>query len=242
MNQTKTITLAIFWLTLIAVAQQPLTLNAADGIKVYGDSYPASGTVRGTLLLFHQVEGNRGEYSSSIPLFTEAGFNVLAIDQRVGGNSFERENQTKKALLASKIPQRLEALADLEAALAWAKAQKAKNIIVVGSSYSAALVLVLAAKYPADIAAVMAFSPGEYLNQSNPNFVREAASKIKVPTFIASIRSELSDAEPLYKAISGSKTLYIPEGFGIHGAAALRNPLTREKYWKATQAFLAQFK
>lgn len=229
----------------VAAAQKSVILTAADGVKVHAEYHAAASPARGTLLLFHQLTGNLGEYSEAIPRLLKEGFNLLAVDQRVGGNDYERQNQTKKALPPTAVYQRMDALKDLEAALAWARAQNAKNIIVAGSSYSAALVFLLAAKYPADVAGVMAFSPGEYLNANNPRLVQEAAAKLKVPVFVAVANrgSELRDADPIFKAVPGSaKTLYVPEGLGIHGAAALRNPLTREKYWAATQAFLARFR
>ena len=61
-------------LVVSALAQKPVTLSAADGVKVYGDYYAATGAAKGTLLLFHLVDGNRGEYSEAIPLFVAAGY------------------------------------------------------------------------------------------------------------------------------------------------------------------------
>lgn len=52
----------------------------------------------------------------------------------------------------------------MEAALEWAKARPFKRILVWGISYTAALVVLLAAYQP-EIAGVIAFSPGEYLGK-----------------------------------------------------------------------------
>lgn len=233
----------MFWgllLSAASLAQTAVVLRAADGVQVQASHYKAN-PERALLLLFHQVSGNRGEYSGAIPRFVEEGFSVLAIDQRVGGDSFNQVNQTRVPL--NKIYQRIDALADLEAALAWAKGPgAAKRIVVVGSSYSASLVFLLAAKYPSDIAGIMAYSPGaNYIDNSGA--VVKAAGALKMPVFVASLRSELSDAQPIYDALpAGNKVLFVPQGLGIHGAAALSNPLARNAYWEATLKFLGQFR
>jgi pimeloyl-ACP methyl ester carboxylesterase len=93
------------------------------------------------------------------------GFNVLAIDQRSGGNAWGRTNETVKRL--GKSTGYDEALPDLEAALQWAKSSgETGPIIVWGSSYSAALVFLLAANHRREVKAILAFSPGEYLRGS----------------------------------------------------------------------------
>ena len=75
------------------------------------------------------------------------GFNALAIDQRSGGNAWERSNDTIKRL--GKSTGYDEALPDLEAALQWAKSSgETGPIILWGSSYSAALVFLVAASHP----------------------------------------------------------------------------------------------
>jgi len=51
--------------------------------------------------------------------------------------------------------------------------------VVWGSSYSAALVFLLAARHPGDVNGVVAFSPGEYLSKGTA--VRDAARKAEVP-------------------------------------------------------------
>src|SRR5882757_6917396 len=41
---------------------QPVSFRGADGVTIFGDFYPASGESRGTVLLFHAANSNRGEY------------------------------------------------------------------------------------------------------------------------------------------------------------------------------------
>lgn len=115
----------------------------------------------------------------------------------------------------------------------------------MGSSYSAALVFLLAAKHPAEVQGLMAFSPGEYLDK--PDAVDQAARKVRVPVFIsqASGEDELAASRALFDALPGSdKTLVVPTT-GVHGAATLRrdrNAAGAEQNWAAVMAFVARFK
>ena len=48
-----------------------------------------------TVILFHQAGSNyRGEYRNILPRLLDSTFNVLAIDQRSGGQRFGEYNQT----------------------------------------------------------------------------------------------------------------------------------------------------
>ena len=81
-----------------------------------------------------------------------AGFSCLAIDQRAdeesdkpAGQMWGHDNETIAHL--GKSASFLDALEDLEASLAWARARDPhRKVIIWGSSYSASLVFLLAAK------------------------------------------------------------------------------------------------
>jgi hypothetical protein len=61
---------------------------ASDSIKIYGDLYVNDKSAP-TLLIFHQGGSNtRAEYNSIIPQLQKDGFNILTIDQRVGGQYY----------------------------------------------------------------------------------------------------------------------------------------------------------
>ena len=134
-----------------------------------------------------------------------------------------------------------EALPDLEAALGWAEA-KGVPLVVVGSSYSAALATLLAADHP-ELAGALLFSPGEYLEDAGA--VTRAARRISVPLFVTSAREpdELADARRLVTAApSQDKVLYVPQAGGVQGASALTaaNPQGADGLWRAVEAFLAR--
>jgi len=222
-----------------AQASELVTFAASDGTKIYGDAYAATGPARGTVLAFHQAGSNRGEYAPIAPKLTAMGYNVLAIDQRSGGERWGQANRT--AGRRGGVTGYFEALGDLEAALAYAKRTWAGTpVIVLGSSYSASLVFFLAAEHANEVAALLAFSPGEYFGEHS---VREQAAKIQCPVFITSSpdREEVDEAKRLFDAVPTShKTQYVPV-HSVHGASALRldsNPQGAAEVWSSVQAFL----
>ena len=71
-----------------------ISFYTPDSIKIFGDLYEID-KKGSTILLFHQGGSNaRGEYSPIIPKLIEEGFNILAIDQRVGGQYYGNYNRT----------------------------------------------------------------------------------------------------------------------------------------------------
>lgn len=228
----------------VAVAE-PVVLTAADGVKVHGEFWSATGPKPPIILTFHQAGSSRAEYAPLAPRLNQAGFSVLAIDQRSGGSEFGGKNQTVAARGRSTGYDA--ALPDLEAALAWGKAKASgAPVLVWGSSYSAALVFLLAAKHPGDVQGLLAFSPGEYL--SKPDAVSKAAQQLRVPVFVdqASDEDEIDQARSILKAAASTdKTQFIPRKNGAHGSSTLRtdrNTAGAEENWSAVLAFLAKFK
>lgn len=223
-----------------ARAAETVTLRAADGLAVQGTSTEAlRNPPRGTVLLFHMAGSNRAEYAPIAPALARRGFASLAIDQRSGGAAFGARNETAGAF--GRDPGYLAALPDLEAALAWARASGDGRILLLGSSYSAALVFLLAARHPKAVAAVMAFSPGEYLRGAS---VREAAARLTCPVFVASAAdsAEIAAARAILAAAHGADPAvqHVPEA-GPHGASLLRpdrNPRGAEAAWRALDRFL----
>lgn len=227
-----------------ARAAEAVTLRAADGGAVFGTRLPAGAAPRATALLFHMAGSNRAEYATIAPELARRGFATLAIDQRSGGSDFGARNETVAAA-GGRDPGYLAALPDLEAALAWARQPgMPRRVLVVGSSYSAALVFLLAARHAGDVAALIAFSPGEYLRGAS---VREAAARVECPVLVASAAdaSEIAAARAILSAVPapqgrGPRIQFAPEA-GPHGASLLRadrNPRGAAAAWRAVDAFL----
>lgn len=217
----------------------PITLKAADGVAVYATHYPATNP-KGIILLFHQAGSGKGEYATIAPRLVTLGYTALAIDQRSGGDLFG-DNETASAV--SGQPSYLDAKPDLQAALDWAKPQ-GKPIILWGSSYSSALVFLVAAENPGAVAALLSFSPGEYLGQ--PDLVRRHAAKLAVPVFVTSAKDagEIAAAKAIVDAVPGTGKLQaVPAIAGVHGSSTLiaaRNTAGAEDNWRAVEAFLTR--
>jgi dienelactone hydrolase len=234
----------LIWFVLGAsplLAQEQVQFSTADGITVYGDYYAGADAKGPIILAFHQADFNRLEYREIAPRLVKDGFSVLAIDQRSGGNYDGQDNRTAKESKA--FWTYTDALPDLEAALKWARAKHPKaTILAWGSSYSASLVIMLAAESK-DVAGVLAFSPGEYFD-GKPS-VRAAAKSVTVPVFITSRGDkEKIIAKLIFDALSSKdKTQFIPKDMGVHGSSALLQPQGKsDEYWAAVEAFLAKFK
>ncbi|MGN6820062.1 MAG: dienelactone hydrolase family protein [Sphingomonas sp.] len=219
---------------------QPVTLTAPDGVTVYGTYYPAT-NARALILLFHQAGSSKDEYREIGPRLQHAGYAALAIDQRVGGGLYGK-NQTAAAYKGK--TDYLGALPDLEAALDWAKGRAGgKPILLWGSSYSASLVFLVAASKTAEgsVKGVLAFSPGEYFDDKK--MVEKAAAKVTVPVFVTSANTieEEQEAKAILSATkSTDRQQFVPKT-GIHGSSTLnasRNPGGAEDNWTAVLAFL----
>ena len=220
----------------------PVTLRAADGVDVFAAAYGLRDSKKPVILLFHQAGSSMSEYAPIAPRLVALGYRAVAIDQRSGGDLYPPANRTV-AQLGRSAPFE-DVLADMDAALAYAKRTYAGAPIVAwGSSYSAALVFLFAAKHAGEIGAVLAFSPGEYLVDKHA--VRDAARRITVPVFLdsASDPAEVASARAIYDALgSPRKEQYVPKG-GVHGSSTLRsdrNPGGAAANWSAVTAFLAR--
>ena len=226
-------------------ASEPVTLTASDGVKVYGDFYPAARESAPYILLFHQAGSNRAEYAPIAPRLVKLGFNCLAIDQRSGGDMFGQTNETVAHI--GHNGDYLDALKDMEAALAWARARNHDaKVLVWGSSYSASLVFLLTEKHPEGIAGILSFSPGEYF--ADKNAVHGAASHVSIPIFVTSAKDpeEIDAAKSILAASpSKQKTQLIPRVAGVHGSSTLREDRDSkgaDENWKAVDEFLATFR
>lgn len=166
------------------------------------------------------------------------GFDALAIDQRSGGDLFG-PNLTMAGVRGR--PGYLDAKKDLDAAFAWGIRRHAP-VVLWGSSYSAALVFLVAAEHPGAVRAVLAFSPGEYLDGKDT--VRIAASRVRAPIFVTSAQTvaEVKAAARIVAAAPArQKMQYVPVAGGVHGASTLivgRNPGGAAANWAAVSRFL----
>ena len=221
---------ALFFHT--AAQAETVQFKAADGVVITAQ---AGGTGAGTVIvLFHMAGASRGEYNEIAPRLHQLGYRTLAVDQRSGRSFDGVQNET--AARVGRDPGYAAAAPDLRAASAYARGvMQAKRVAVVGSSYSAALVVILAGKDRQFADAVMAFSPGEYIAPQGS--VAKSAAQIKVPVFLTAARNEISQVKPIAARVTSSVVLFKPKGAGRHGATTLLTK-DRAEYWTALERFL----
>ena len=150
-----------------------ISFETDDGVTVYGEVYKAANAPMSApvILLFHQGGGDtRGEYTPLVPRLLEQGYNLLAIDQRRGGERFDGVNRTLAGVGNAEYTY-CDVYPDLEGALRFAREYGFTGKTAVwGSSYSAALVFKLGVDHPDEIDTVLAFSAasGEPMHGCEP--------------------------------------------------------------------------
>ncbi|MEO9802144.1 MAG: alpha/beta hydrolase [Reichenbachiella sp.] len=230
-----------------ASALETIKIKAADGVEVTVDLHITHPDTVPFIILYHQAGWSRGEYQEIAPTLNQLGFNCMAVDQRSGKAVNNVENRTFiSARQLMKETKYIDALPDMNAAVNHAREFLAKgDLIIWGSSYSAALVLKIAGDRPNDIAGVLAFSPGEYFQSMGKpkDFITISASKIQCPSFITSAKSERNSWWNINEVIpTETKTYYLPETSGNHGSRALWSKFSDNlNYWDAVKTFLSQY-
>jgi dienelactone hydrolase len=225
-------------LATIPAAAETVTFTADDGVEVTADVYLPDNVSSSVLVLFHMAGASRGEYREIAPRLAKQGYISMAVDQRSGGAFAGVVNLTAAGVGSD--PGYSTAIPDLNAAVSYARTKLgAARVGVVGSSYSAALVLALAGRDPGFADAVIAFSPGEYF--SDRRFVRDAVAELAAPVFLTAAREETGQWVSIFDAIPGSnKVGFEPSVAGRHGATALVEDKTGA-YWKALETFLTRY-
>jgi dienelactone hydrolase len=229
---------SLFLFSFIICAQETITFPSKDGIDITADQYISNDTLP-YMILCHQAGYSRGEYSQTALRFQKFGYNCLAIDARSGKEANGIINET--AVLAQKNKKStnyLDAEQDILAAIDYAFKKSNKKIILVGSSYSASLVLKIAATND-KVKAVLAFSPGEYFGDKLN--LKETIKTLDKPVFATSSKEEAPSLSDLMKGIkSSNKTQFTPSSEGDHGSKALwKNPGSNyHEYWLALFMFM----
>ncbi|MCH7972436.1 MAG: alpha/beta hydrolase [Bacteroidetes bacterium] len=241
-----TILFLLVSLTLTAKTKT-VTYKSQDGLLITADLYFTHKVNAPFIILFHQAGWSRGEYKETAPILNLLGFNCLAVDLRSGGNINGVINQThKRAVEQKKGTNYIDTIQDMKASIKYAKKYYAKgNLIIWGSSYSSALVLVVGSKNKKNVDGILSFSPGEYFEKlgKSSTYIAENAKNITQPVFITSAKREHSFWENIFAAIpSKDKTSFLPKSKGNHGSRVLWSKFEYSKeYWEAVKSFLNKY-
>ena len=214
--------------------------KSKDGLLMTADYYPVTGH-KGIILLCHRSHCNRAEYRETAPKFNKLGYACLAIDQRSGMKVFGESNETKDRAKALKLPTGyLDARPDVEAGIEYAfQLNKKKPIILLGSSYSAALALLIASDSTAKIKSLIVFSPDEHLKKVD---LASHLGSIEIPIYATSAKAEVQGATMVLKKVKKKYlTQFKPKEEGFHGSKILWESVKGyELVWKALEDFLNQ--
>ena len=208
-----------------------------DGLLITADLYEVENP-KLTILLCHQAGYSRGEYVKTALLLNALGYSCMAIDQRSGKEVNGVHNETmlraKENGLGTKY---LDARQDIEAAIDYLyNYNHEQPIVIVGSSYSATLVL-LEAKENKKVLGVASFSPGEYYKGIDVNYEITGFSK---PLYVTASNSETPNLATLVSGVSSEYiTHYKPSEKGVHGSRALWETTDGSvRYWDSFKVFL----
>ncbi len=143
------------------------------------------------------------EFKDIAERFVKLRYNCLAVDLRSGDNSKYIRNETAQSAREQNASANfLDALPDIRAAIDFAWELNPKELILLGSSYSASLIMLEGADNP-NVRAMIAFSPGEYFGDELR--MEESLDSLDKPLFIAVTDRE----EPYVKQMMSN----IPEEF-----------------------------
>lgn len=165
------------------------------------------------------------------------GYSCLAIDQRSGMKVFGESNETKNRAKEQGLKTGyLDAQPDVEAAIEFAfKKNNKEPIILLGSSYTAALALLIG-NHPM-VKAKILFSPDEHLKGVN---LQQSISKMTTPVYATSSKSEIAGVTKLFKLVKKKYvTHFKPKTEGFHGSKILWESVKGyEKQWIHIKKFL----
>ena len=225
---------------------QEIHFFTPDNIKIIGDLYVTDKEAP-ILLLFHQGGSNaRAEYRSIIPRLLQMSVNILAIDQRVGGQYYGEFNRTLAGIrdhIYGDGYGYCDAYNNLESALDYVIGQGfVGKKILWGSSYSASLAIILASKRSEDVDGVLSFSPA-----SSPAMKgcipTEYLEGLGVPLLLLRPPNEMESDNVVAQfelAKTSGHQVYAPE-YGIHGSSMLvedRVGHDIEPTWKVVTSFI----
>jgi dienelactone hydrolase len=225
----------------------------SDGVTMTADWYAADAAKKPkdardvVVVCMHMARSSRGEYRAVAPELVRLGCSVLAVDLRSGGKRFDVDNETAKSATAGLGGSQgfAAAYGDVAFAVEWARElAPGARVVVLGSSFSSVLALRYAASPEGKADLVLAFSPGNYVDDWK---TADDAKRARVMTLVAcgSGAKEKENAEPIAKAVPEAlrTTLFAPDEWKApHGSPllAMTEPKQRELAWAPVVKLIAE--
>lgn len=225
------------------VVVQKVEFQSLDSLLITANLYEVDPS-KPIMVLCHQANFCKYEYSGIAERFNELGYNCLAIDQRSGGPIADQPNETwLRAFEQGKPYDYLDAEQDIIAAIDYAFEKYQQKVILMGSSYSSTLCVYQGLEND-KVSAVISFSPGNYFAVERGDLI-EPLIKFEKPFFFTAARHEMPYVRELVlgRKRNANQIVFSPEGEGWHGARALwPTQEGGEEYWMALEDFLEDLK
>lgn len=237
---------SIFLVTVLSAfnvtSKKTVTFTSSDLLLITADEY-ISEEENPYILLFHQQQSSRGEYTTIARKLCNMDYNCLAVDIRNGGSDNSVSNETFKRCKESRCPISVSDIEkDILASIDYAFAKSNKPVVLFGSGANASLCLKIA-KENDNVRAVVALSPGEYFL---PNIsIRDTITDLRKPVFVS---SSLADTPYVEEIVSGVSEEYLqvfePEmGEGARGTLSLSEENENaSEYWLALLLFFKELR
>ncbi len=220
------------------MAYTKVNFKSKDGLLMTADYYSLEQS-KGLILLCHRSHCNRAEYRETAPKFNQLGYACLAIDQRSGMKVFGEVNETKNRAKEQGLPTGyLMAKPDIAAAIDYAyQLNNNQKIILLGSSYSAALSLLLASSDSSKLASLLLYSPMNCLKGID---LIPLIKNIDIPVYISSPIKEIVAVKELLRELNPKLlTHFEPKKEGFHGSKILWEVVEGyQNQWQAVGEFL----
>jgi len=225
------------------VVVQKVEFQSLDSLLITANLYEVDPS-KPIMVLCHQANFCKYEYSGIAERFNELGFNCLAVDLRSGGPIADQPNETwLRAFEQGKPYDYLDAEQDIIAAINYAFEKYQQKVIIMGSSYSSTLCVYQGLEND-KVKAVISFSPGNYFAVERGDLI-EPLIKFEKPFFFTAARHEMPYVRELVlgRKRNAHQIVFSPEGAGWHGARALwPTQEGSEEYWMALEDFLEDLK
>ena len=202
--------------------KETIEFPSLDDLEITADLFFDRDVNRPFILMFHQANASRGEFITTAPLFHKKGYNTMAVDLRSGREINQIKNQTaERAVKKSLGMDFMDAEQDMKASIQYVKdTLKVKSLLLLGSSYSASLVIKAAGEEKYKYSAVISFSPGTHFGGIA---FGTFAEKINIPAWITTEKSTIPaiDRWIFPRIPSANKVFFKANGEGEHGSRAL---------------------